>query len=742
MRGDRRLGLSASKTGRAGERWGRRAFLLAASGGVLLAGLASPPVHAEPASLQPLGQPAGQPASATLADGARGAQGALIQMDAAASPQPVAQGVAGQGGGQLLTERTADGRPVARPGVQPDLSALRYYILSRQKERADAELRRIQRLYPGWTPPPDIYDTAENTSGDEEPFWALFAADRLDELKAAIEARRKSEPGWQPSRDLRNKIARKILRTEIEKASREGREKLVLSALRDSGLNERDLELDLLWLVAAAEARSGQPEKALDAYKLILSTNNNPQERIATVQKAMAVLPMNDVDQLVAMARTVNGASELEPIAIDIIRARISAFLKEERTQPVDPDELRRFEEYANSVDDGAQAALVAWYFYNQKDYRQAFDWFKTSISKGGDAMVAHGLALTLVNLTMYREAEEVAYAWRNALINNMILYVDILERDLTKAIPPYIEPERLARYGQVAMQLTSGEAAQGLAWYAYNSCQYDVALQWFSRAMAWYPKEATAYGYALALDRMKDRQTLADVINRYDGLFYKVVELVFPDGTIKPPTPCDLQERQQAEQRRGKNRRKAAVEDVAAAPQAQGGATYLGQNYPQQIARMQGGGAMENQGLAGSGLRGSVPRVPAPEAALGGVDLRGQPLQGAPAQPKLTAKEFPISVNPANPLRYAGIGPGAVVGAPYSAAAGYLAEPVKGPWPLVARRVPGVGPMPYERYGFSLLPAWNGLTTATEPTYATQPAPAGTLWAEQRHADQYIGGR
>lgn len=718
-------------------RRGGRAILLAASGLALLTGLGGLAAQAQQPSLEPLARPSGQGAGQGVIDAGQG----MIQLDGSQPGGQIAPSPA-VNGGRPLTEKAADGRPVARPGVQPDLSALRYYVLSRQKERADAELRRIQRLYPGWTPPPEVYDAAENTSGDEEPFWALFAADRLDELKAAIESRRKSEPGWQPSRDLRNKIARKMLRMEIEKASREGREKLVLAALRDSGLNERDLELDLLWLVAAAEARSGQPEKALDAYKLILSTNNNSQERIATVQKAMAVLPMNDVDQLVAMARQVNGASELEPIAIDIIRARISAFLKEERTQPVDPAELRRFEEYANSVDDGAQAALVAWYFYNQKDYRQAFDWFKTSISKGGDAMVAHGLALTLVNLTMYREAEEVAYAWRNSLINNMILYVDILERDLTKTIPPYIEPERLARYGQVAMQITSGEAAQGLAWYAYNSCQYDVALQWFSRAMAWYPKEATAYGYALALDRMKDRQTLADVINRYDGLFYKVVELVFPDGTIKPPTPCDLQERQQAEQRRGKNRRKAAVEDVAA-PQAQDGVNYLGQNYPQQIARMQGGGAAENQGLAGSGLRGSVPRVPAPDSTQGGVDLRGQPLQGAPAQPKLTAKEFPISVNPANPLRYAGVGAGAVVGAPYApVTTGYLVEPVKGPWPLVARRVPGVGPMPYERYGFSLLPAWNGLTTATEPTHATQPAPAGTLWAEQRHADQYIGGR
>lgn len=706
------------------------------AGLTVLAGFIGPAAYAQQPSLQP------------LPNGGAAGQGGMIQLDrqapaqGPAAPAP-ARGQAGAPGGQILTETGADGRPVARPGVQPDLSALRYYILSRQKDRSDAELRRIQRLYPGWTPPAEIYEATENPSGDEEPFWALFAADRLGELQAAIEARRKSEPGWQPSRDLRNKIARKLLRNEIEKGTREGREKLVLAALRDSGLNERDLELDLQWLIAAAQARSGQPQQALETYKLSLSSSNDAQERIATVQKAMSVLPMNDVDQLVAMGRTTNGVSEFEPIYIDIVRARISAFLKEERTEPLDPADLQRFEEFANSSDDAGQSALVAWYFYNQKDYRQALDWFKTSMGKGGDAMVAHGLALTLVNLTMYREAEEVAYAWRNALINNMILYVDILERDLTKSIPPFIEPERLARYGQVAMQLTSGEAAQGLGWYAYNSCQYDVALQWFSRATAWHPKEATAYGYALSLDRMKDRQTLADVINRYDGLFYKVVELVFPDGAIKPPTPCDLQERQAAEKRNTRGRRRAAVEDVAAPQQSQDGVNYMGQNYQQQIARMQGGPVGDNQGLANSGLRGSVPRIPAPESGFGGVDLNGQPAQGSPAQPKLTAKEFPISVNPANPLRFAGVGPGAVVGAPYSAvSSGYMVEPMKGPWPLVARRVPGVGPMPYERYGFSLLPSWNGLTNATEPTYATQPAPAGTLWAEQRHADQYIGGR
>jgi hypothetical protein len=58
--------------------------------------------------------------------------------------------------------------------------------------------------------------------------------------------------------------------------------------------------------------------------------------------------------------------------------------------------------------------------------------------------------------------------------------------------------------------------------------------------------------------------------------------------------------------------------------------------------------------------------------------------------------------------------------------------DPGRGPNPLVARRVPGVGAMPYERYGFSLLQGWNGLETATWPPASQQQAPAGTQWADQ----------
>ncbi|MGO8610079.1 hypothetical protein ACC848_44830, partial [Rhizobium johnstonii] len=48
---------------------------------------------------------------------------------------------------------------------------------------------------------------------------------------------------------------------------------------------------------------------------------------------------------------------------------------------------------------------------------------------------------------------------------------------------------------------------------------------------------------------------------------------------------------------------------------------------------------------------------------------------------------------------------------------------------PLVARRVNGAGAMPSERYGFALLPGYNGL----DKPEGLSPPPPGTLWQDQQ---------
>lgn len=624
--------------------------------------------------------------------------------------------------------------PLADDGKGPDVSALRFYVSQGQKDRVETEIKRLQTLYPTWQVPSSIYDTRAAGAIDEQPFWDLFAAGEMDRLRAEIAKRMREEPGWKPSEDLMDKIHRKNQRTQITKLWKSGKWKKLLAFVKAENFGVADADVDIMWTVAEAYAKTKQLDNALGIYKSIMKHNLVPEQRLATIQKSMATLPMSLVEELIKLSKAdASGQSELAPIATDITRARISAFLHDERSEEVDKKEVKEFEKYARKAKDPNQPGLVAWYNYKRKVFPEALEWFKFSISRGGDTMIAHGLAHTLRELELKRDTEEVSYAWRQPLVNNAILFIDILERDLTRKIPPYIEPQRLRRYAQVTMDSASGEGAQGLAWYAYNTCQFKVALQWFRHANAWHPKEGTAYGLAITLRRLKQKGEFWDLINRYDGLFPKVIEIIYPDDYIHPPTPCDITTRYLARMR-AKLMRGGGLIATPRAPYPQG------QPYPGYLAR--------GQTLTPSSvLPGANPAFPAnrlqPAAALNGSlapwqrqharGFKRLPLRKNIREPKISKSLFPVSVDSQNPLRR--WPSGRLMGPPAPQAfvrrgklRGLQAEPPLKMDNLVARRVPGVGPMPYERWGYALLPSYKGGLTASAPHEAVS-APKGTLW-------------
>lgn len=599
-------------------------------------------------------------------------------------------------------------QPLAVNGEGPDESALRYYAQLGQMERVNTEIERLVRLYPGWTPPIDLFNGEPPGDPSEDAYWELFAADRIDELRAAMAARKKEEPNWQPSKDLATKMRRKELRVRIMDFWKKGKWQDLVDYVKADNYNADDADVEMLWTIAEAFAKTKQTSDAVSVYLSILKSGADQPARLATIQKAMANLRMGDVEKLIAAGRyDAQGRSEFAPIMVDIVRARISAYLHDERSEKIPDPELEVFKAYAKEEKDPNQPGLVAWYYYKTKSFRDALDWFKIALERGGDAMIAHGLAHSLRELDMRRETEEVAYAWREPLVNNLILFIDILERDLTLEFPPFIEPDRLARYAKVTMDVASGEGAQALAWYAFNSCQYDVALQWFQRAVAWFPKEATVYGYALTLQKTKQTKEFWDLMNRYDGLFGKVLEIIFPDGRYHPPTPCDEIANAQLRQRQ----------------QVVGGYTVPGANpvAPPQGAPLQNLTAAQAAGYGANG-----------QYAAWAYQQQQQQVE----LPKIDRKLFPVAVDPENPLRFAAAAaPNPQSPGQFAQAAAQIAlqaEPFRGPYQLVAARVPGVGRMPYERYGFSLLAGWNGVTGPTTPTYAAQIAPAGTLWATE----------
>ncbi|GAN52590.1 hypothetical protein ME121_6754 [Methylobacterium sp. ME121] len=563
----------------------------------------------------------------------------------------------------------------AGPAARPDETALRYYASQHQRARVEAETERLRRRHPGWQPPADLW-TARAGGEDEDGLWDLLGAGRDADLAAALAGRARAEPGWTPSPALQSALSARALRESCLSLARAGRwpDLATLAAGRAADIAAADAEV--VWAVAEAYGRTERPEKAYDLLRGALTGGQfGPEERRVSLLRAMQILPMADVDRLAALGE----ARDLDAIRVDLIRGRIGAVLHDEAGQAVSAHDLAAFEAYAEAAPDPDQAALVAWLAFKRRDLPTALAWFKRAVARGGDAMVAHGLAHTLRLLGRRRDAEDVAYAWRAPLVNNSLLFIDLLETDLTRADPPAIEPERLRRYAEVTLATASGEGAQALGWYAYNRCQFDTALGWFRRAVAWYPKEATVYGYALSLRRTRQERTFLEVVNRYDGLFPRVVDLLFQSAAARP-MPCEAPES-----------RTARAEPAASA------------------------GYLELAAVTGPAARGRVP--PPDEIAA----------DRTPAPPAIRRSDFPVAVLMENDLR------AAPTGSPVTEAR-WSARP-RGRAPTVARRVPGVGPMPYERYGFALLPAWNGGEQASQPSAADSPAPRGTLWADEQAA-------
>ncbi|MBB5763367.1 hypothetical protein ABEV34_09735 [Methylorubrum rhodesianum] len=580
---------------------------------------------------------------------------------AAAQPAPVRTGVL-----QLDERRGAvilDTPQLSGSAEIIDESALRFYAAQRQGERVQAEIARLRRRHPNWTVPADL-DTLKPSPPEEAPMWDLFTAGRFDELRTAISVRQSADPGWQPSEDLARKLNRGTLRSAARAAVRDGAWEAIIARVKASQETVQNLDIDIAWTLAEAYARTGDLAQASTVYRTLLTEQTDAGLRLATVQKAMAAMPIASVEPLLTLgSRGADGADEFRAIRPDVTRARMVAVLHGEPAGRIEPAELAAVGEQARRLGNPSQIALLGWYAYHRRQFREALDWFKLAQSRGGDAAVATGLALSLREMGQTREAEDIVFAWRAASVTNLALYVDIMERSLGESSGAAVEPERLDRFAKVVLATGSAEGAQSLGWYAYNACQFDAAADWFQRAVGWKPRESSVLGYALSLSRLKRTREYLEIVNRYDGLFPKVVGLVFaePDPQARDTGPCGPAP--------------ATPQPAAAAP------TRI--------------------------------KVPRPTATAAAVAVRPLPvLRG----------EFPIAVAAENPLRQ---GEGGA--APPRPREGEYLREVRDAPPLIARRVVGVGPMPYERYGFTLLPGWNGMVRAS--LQAGPPTPAvGTL--------------
>ncbi len=337
------------------------------------------------------------------------AQGTQPQMQPAPNAQPAAAATP--------PDQTQPGSA----SEKVDESALRYFARQGDTRRLNAEIARLKALYPGWQPPED--PTAPEVFADPEldRMWQLFSEGRYADVRSAIAERQAKEPGWVPPGSLVQLLDQADARIRIVNASDADQWATVIRTAADTPSLLTCDYVDILWRVAEAFAKTDRPSRAEDAYTYILNNCNDAKERLATVQKAMALLPELDVDSLLHLAR----GDEFQPVEDDLIRQRVGK-IAEVANGVADPGDLARLETLAADPTDATDPLLLGWYAYRRDEPAKALDWFRKGLDRDPkSAKAAEGDTLSLIALDRFAEAEGFGYDWNEASPGNLAAYLD-----------------------------------------------------------------------------------------------------------------------------------------------------------------------------------------------------------------------------------------------------------------------------------------------------------------------------
>ncbi|UXT19511.1 cellulose synthase [Agrobacterium tumefaciens] len=446
----------------------------------------------------------------------------------ATDPLPVTQA-----GGQAPQTQTAQApapratQPTSADMPDVDLSALRYFAARGDTQRLQAEIARLRTLYPNWTPPADPLAIPENGDPRLDAMWQLYTDGRYAEVRKAIADRQQAEPGWQPPDNLTGMLSLAEARQRLVNAS----DLKQYATVVDTAANNPGLltcgEVDVLWRVADAFANTDRMGRARDAYLYILNNCTVASDRLATVQKASALLPAEMMDELLAREKPgADGQLEFEPVKNDLARQFV-AKAGEKEGVAVPSAYVMRLQRLAETDKLASDALLLGWYNIRQKNMTEAEKWFRKAREEEDSASASQGLALALIDRNEPREAEDVMYKWRKASDDALATYLAATANLLALEPPVVLPPEVLQRIAAETVARKDAATAQQFGWYSLAFRQTPLALQWFSTALGWKPDdEPSAYGMAVSYHDLRNLAGLRGIQQQWGGRSQRIADV------------------------------------------------------------------------------------------------------------------------------------------------------------------------------------------------------------------------
>ncbi len=431
--------------------------------------------------------------------------------------------------------------PAVPAGPAVDETALRYFAQQGDARRLNAEIARLRALYPNWYPPTDMTAPVPVTDTLLDGMWKLYSQGQYAAARAAIADRQANEPDWKVPADLLARLDIGEKRERLINASNAKLWDTVVQIAADTPSLLTCADVDVLWRLAEAFARSDRADRARDVDLYVLTNCQDPKERLATIQKAMSYLGDAELSELLALERTgADGRGEFAAVKGDIARRRVGAAAKDPN-KIAPPEDIQLLQQLATAGTKADDAVLLGVYLFAHNDPEGAVTWFQLAKTRADTAEIARGLAYALNAVDRPAEAEAAAYRWRDAGAENKEVYLVVATALLAIDPPAKIEPEVMARMAKAISEAKYAPGAQDLGWYAYNTGQTLSAARWFSAALTWKPDtEPAAFGLALAAQKLGNKVALAQILRVWGPRSQRIADLGDPTKQRAGLRPAD----------------------------------------------------------------------------------------------------------------------------------------------------------------------------------------------------------
>ncbi|WP_037077428.1 cellulose synthase [Rhizobium sp. CCGE 510] len=464
-------------------------------------------------------QPAATPPAAPQPATPQPAATQAVKPEPAAELAPVAPAI--------VSEPPAPQQAAAPSQPAVDESALRYFASRGDKLRLQAEISRLQALYPNWVPPADPLAVPQNGDKQLETMWQLYSDGRYAELRKAVADRQATNAGWQPPADLLERLDVAEARARLVNASDLKQYATVVDIAAATPSLLTCSEVDVLWRVAEAFVQTERVQRGQDAYTYILKSCASPAERLATVEKASTLLGYQPMQALLALERPASdGSREFDAIRDNLARR----FVAEGNDDPkiaVAPDYVARLEKLVGTEGLASDALLLGWHQLRRNNDADAEKWFRAARAKEDTAAASQGLALALIARKAPQEAEDVMFRWRGDSDDASATYLAATANLMALQPPADLAEDVLHRIAAEVIARKYVPTAQQFGWYARSLNQFQTAARWFETALAWKPDdEPSAYGLVVTRDQLNDRKGVLDIQHAWAGRSTRIINL------------------------------------------------------------------------------------------------------------------------------------------------------------------------------------------------------------------------